>query len=442
MRRTRKLGTAVANGVVALMFLLGAGAARAFTVMWAAAILAMLAAPAAHAQSFQPDDDPFFVNTFTDGFQELADVARTSTGFAVVWESDAEFNEAIFGQLFDDTGNRIGNEFVVSLAETSQTEAAVASRAGGFVAVWQSANEDNIIGQLFDAQGARVGDQGVVNTYKDDLQEFPAIASDAQGNFVVVYESFKWPGDGDGDAIVGQLFSNTAVRLSGEFLVNTVREDDQENPSVGRQPGGDFLVAWESDDINNTGIFAQIFDADGAKQGPQFEVPIISEGDQDTPDVGAWPGGYVVAWESDDEEGKGIYARRFDSNGDALGDQFLVNTIQDLDQKFPAVSVFDGGEFLITWQDDDLGVFFQEFDANGIEVGGQIQVNIGERIEQRPRIALRDDGFLVTWFGAGSEADDDIFGRSYSVPEPGATALGLAALSTLAAITRMRKSRS
>jgi hypothetical protein len=119
-----------------------------------------------------------------------------------------------------------------------------------------------------------------------------------------------------------------------------------------------------------------------------------------------------------------------------------VNNIQDLDQKFPAVSVFDGGEFLITWQDDDLGVFFQEFDANGIEVGGQIQVNIGERKEQRPRIALRDGGFLVTWFGAGSEADDDIFGRSYSVPEPGATALGLAALSVLAAITRMRKSRS
>ena len=174
----------------------------------------LAAAPAAHAQSFQPDGDPFLVNTFTDGFQENADVARTSTGFAVVWESEAEFNELIFGQRFDDTGTRMDGEFLVSPAERSQTEAAVASRAGGFVVVWQSESGNNIIGQLFDAQGERVGDQGVVNTYKDDLQEFPAIASDAQGNFVVVYESFKWPADGDGDAIVGQLFSTTAVRLS------------------------------------------------------------------------------------------------------------------------------------------------------------------------------------------------------------------------------------
>ena len=117
----------------------------------------LAAAPAAHAQSFQPDGDPFLVNFTTDGFQENADVARTSTGFAVVWESEAEFNELIFGQRFDDTGIRMDGEFLVSPAERSQTEAAVASRAGGFVVVWQSSDENNIIGRIYDDQGVGGG---------------------------------------------------------------------------------------------------------------------------------------------------------------------------------------------------------------------------------------------------------------------------------------------
>ena len=52
-----------------------------------------------------------------------------------------------------------------------------------------------------------------------------------------------------------------------EFKVNTVFSGDQQDPAVGRQPGGGFLVAWESDDANNTGIFAQVFDTNGDDVG-------------------------------------------------------------------------------------------------------------------------------------------------------------------------------
>jgi hypothetical protein len=49
---------------------------------------------------------------------------------------------------------------------------------------------------------------------------------------------------------------------------------------------------------------------------------------------------------------------------------------------------------------------------------------------------------LIRWFGVGAEVDDDVLGRNYVVPEPGATALGLAALSTLAGLVRLRGARS
>ena len=367
----------------------------------------------------EPDGEPFLVNTIIEGGQEDPDVSQAAAGFAVVWESDAEVNEVIRGQLLDQGGNDVGDEFSVSVGDRAQTNPAVA-RAADFVVVWQSTEDlgDNILGQVFDAQGDKPAIQFVVNTYLDDGQEFPDVASDGQGNFVVVYESFKHPFDGDGDAIVGQRFSSSGGRQGTEFLVNTIVEDDQQDPSVGRQPDGDFLVAWESDDTNNTGIFARLYNASGVAQGMQFGVNQVGENNQESPDVGAWPGGYVVAWTSPDEMGIGIWARRFGSDGVALGDQFPVNTVQDLDQRLPSVSVFEGGEFVIVWEDDDFGVAGQEFKASGEKLGGQFPVALSDAMEERPRVAVGDGGFLTTWFGAGAELND-VFARNYVVPEPG-----------------------
>jgi len=405
------------------------------------AIFLVMMAPAAHAQTAAPDGPPFPVNTITDGTQDVPDAASTASGFVIVWESDAEFNDAIRGQLFDVDANRVGHEFPVSDRDLSQRLPRVAPTSDGFVVVWQDSEGDNILGKRFDAQGNPVS-KGRVNIYSENSQEFPAIASDAEGNFVVVYESFKFPTDNDGDAIVGRRFSATGS-ASAEFLVNTVRSGDQQDPAVGRQPDGAFLVAWESDDANNTGIFAQIFDASGNDVGEQFLVNDIQENNQEFVAVGAWSGGYVVAWESfPDFEGRGIFARRFDSNGMPLGDQFLVNTIQDRDQRFPSVSVFDGGEFVIVWEDDDLGAVGREYDADGNPLADQFLVSASDAFQREPRVAVRDGGYLITWFGGGAEIDDDILGRNYVVPEPGATALGLAALSTLAGVARLRRSRS
>jgi len=417
-----------------------------YTMLGAAILWTLAGPPAALGQSsFRPDPfDPFLVNTTTDGGQELADVSRAASGFVIVWESDAEFNEKIIGQLFDENGNRVGEHFLVGAGQESYRQPAVA-RADDFVVVWEAGTANqNILGQLFDAQGKPPPDipPGLVNTYTNDEQALPEVASDAQGNFVVVYQSFKYPEDGDGEAVVGQRYASNATPQGDEFLINQTTKNDQEDPSVGRQPGGDFLVAWESEDKTLKGIFARIYGADGEPKTDQFDVNSIEDGSQESPSVGAWPGGYVVAFMSDDEEGKGIWARRFDSDGNALDTvEFWVNELQDLDQRAPAVAAFDGGEFVVVWEDDDFGVRGGEFNANGDRVG-EFPVGFSDKMEERPRIAVRDEGFLVTWYGAGAELDNDVFARNYVLPEPGSALLGLAALSTLAVLARTRRSRS
>jgi len=424
--------------------------ARVSCAALAAAVLGMLAgAPAAHAES--AGSDFFQVNTATDGGQEDPDVSDAASGFVIVWESDAEVHEVILGQRYADDGTRVGDNFPVSVGDESQIDPAVA-RADDFVVVWQNTDGNDIWGQRFNAEGAKVDDPFLVNTHLDDEQELAAIASDSAGNFVVVYESFKWGENGDGDEIVGQRFTSAGVRQDFEFLVNSTRDDDQQDPAVGRQPGGAFLVAWESDDGTgigeNSGIFAQRFDAAGDKQDPEFRVNPVVDGNQESPDVGAWSGGYVVVWVGPDGESNGIWARLYNSIGEHQTDQILVNTFQDADQRHPAVSVFDGGEFVVVWEDDDLGSQAREFDAAGVGLAKQFDISPSDKMQEWPRVQVQEGGYVATWFGAGAEADNDVFGKvcvsgdECAVPEPGSALLGLAALSTLAVLARTRRSRS
>ena len=82
-----------------------------------------------------------------------------------------------------------------------------------------------------------------VNTYTPDNQENPKVATDAAGDYVVVWQSNGQ--DGSGYGIYAQLYNKSVRRPQGsEFQVNTYTSDNQENPSVAMDSAGDFVVAW------------------------------------------------------------------------------------------------------------------------------------------------------------------------------------------------------
>ena len=119
-----------------------------------------------------------------------------SGGFAVVWMSDQEGDQfGIFGQRFASTGAPLGPEFRVNTFTTdSQGPTAVASdAAGNFVVVWRSqyqdGSNDGIFGQRFDSAGAPSGPEFRINSYTTSDQSEPAVAADALGSFVVVWKS-------------------------------------------------------------------------------------------------------------------------------------------------------------------------------------------------------------------------------------------------------------
>src|SRR5581483_4009595 len=113
-----------------------------------------------------------------------------------------------------------------------------------------------------------------VNTFTANDQLHPATAMDAAGDSVIVWQS---AGEDDPPSLVfgiyGQRYDAAGAPQGPAFLVNTTVAGAQTHPAVAMDPGGDFVVAWESTDVSSqAGIFAQRFNAAGVKQGPQFLV--------------------------------------------------------------------------------------------------------------------------------------------------------------------------
>jgi hypothetical protein len=86
------------------------------------------------------------------------------------------------------------------------------------------------------------GSEFQVNTFTVGDQDNVAIARDAAGNFVVVWESTDQ--DGDQDGIYAQRFDSSGNRLGNEFQVNTFTRGNQSDPAVAMDATGNFIIAW------------------------------------------------------------------------------------------------------------------------------------------------------------------------------------------------------
>ncbi len=115
------------------------------------------------------------------------------------------------------------------------------------------------------------------------------------------------------------------VPLGGEERVNTETEDTQQSSDVAALDDGGYVIVWQSyiQDGDSHGIFAQRYDPEGQPSGPEFQVNDTYVGSQTAPTVAALQnGGFVVAWLSygQDGSGTGIVQQRYDATGTSSGE--------------------------------------------------------------------------------------------------------------------------
>ena len=291
---------------------------------------------------------------------------------------------------------------------------------GDFVVVWTDesdfARAKEVKFRRYNQGGIPLGGEERANSATTQDQSNGAVAMNNEGDFVIVWNSFKQ--DGSNFGVFGQRFDSDGNKQGGEFRVNTTTLGDQKRPSIAMTDSGDFVVVWESagQDGSDLGIFAQRFSAAGQKLGGEVFVNGTTLGRQSSPGVAvAGDGSFAVTWESQNVDGSGlaIVARKFDSSGTALGDEFLVNSSTTNDQTSPVIAGNSKGDFVIAWESKDqdklggLGVYARGFSGRGFDIFSERLVNeTVDRDQRNPAIAMRSSGaFVINW---SSQGEDDI----------------------------------
>lgn len=259
---------------------------------------------------------------------------------------------------------------------------------GNYYVVWQSINVISsillhpIYLQQFNSNNVKVGSEILVNESTPNIQEKPVIATNANGRSVVSWSSFT--DLQSGYDIKARIFNQNSPQVT-EILVNTSIQNTQSNPAAAIKPNGEFVITWDSwfQDGGDRGVYAQRFDSDGNKLGAEFSVNTTIAYSQAKPRVKYFSDGkIIIIWESykQDGSGYGMYGRIFNSDGTPNTGEFQINTYTADYQWYGDLDVFDDDSFIVVWcsweQDgDDGGIYIQRFDAEGNKAGSEARIN-------------------------------------------------------------------
>jgi len=372
----------------------------------------------------------FRVNTYTIGIQANPDVGvRPNGDFVAVWRSDAQDGSStgVFGQRFTSSGSRVGGEFLVNTRTLDgQGGPAIAVDADGdFIVVWTSVEQDGsgggVFGQRFDSSGGRVAAEFAVSQYTVGNQTAQAIASTPSGGFVVAWLG---PGGPGGEVLVRRFDMPGSVNETSADVTASVFTSDV---ALDSDDAGNFVVVWDALDGDDRGIFGRRFDSIGSALGGEFRANHVVTGRQYRPSVGLdADGDFVVVWQSQGQYGSGydIFARPFDKNGAISTLDVLVNAQWQGDATAPDVRLDADGDYVVAWHNangnQDI-IFSRRFKAGALPTSGDLLTNSHTQLfDDRAAIDSTADGdFVVLWHGEGDGAGNfGVSGQRFRIPNP------------------------
>lgn len=331
-----------------------------------------------------------------------------------------------------------GVQFQINQSYGPQSGAKVARNArGDFVVVWSfdpfpestATRYRQIYARAYTADGRPRGGEILVNTHDDDEVD-PAVAIDADGNFVVAWTHMReYEDTGIADAGSGILARRFAAdgtpRDAQDRAVNVTVSADQYQPVVAMNARGDYLLVWHSAQAgasyDDDALYARAFNADGSARGDEF--PLTLEATPGIPVALRWTpaGTALVAWERGllgDEYGE-IVVTRLRANGRAVGADIPVHFGFN-----PALATDPLGNFVVAFDDagDDLPanhIYAVRYTADGQAAAPVFQVSPGDSESGSSYLATVSagaaGGFVMAWNSGDLLAGAQVIaGRRYT----------------------------
>ncbi len=335
----------------------------------------------------------FQLNPTATGNQRFPSAAMADDGkHAIVWmsQSSSSANWQVLHRYFDASGTALTSEANVSSSgvDGHRNPAVAMDHDGDHVVVWMNNNLD-ISARLFTNAGAASGSDITVNDSTSGFQGYPAVAMDSAGNHVIVWQSNGT--DGDGNGIFAKVYDNSGNVTVNQFQVNTTAAGNQQEPSVGMDGDGNFVISWSSWDATNNvyQVMAQRFAANGTAQGSEFAVSDSATISHDHSHVAmTQEGTFVIGYSSFSADGEqhGVYVQAYKTDGTANGAPTLVNTETASFQHMSHMAWSrDSLSAMIAWQSGDN---FSSTSQDGDDYG--IYTTIASDVDEAP-IAICQD---------------------------------------------------
>lgn len=347
--------------------------------------------------------------------------------FIVAWV-DTRYGENIYAQRFSGNGTKSGTNFRVndSLSYQQPCSPSIAiSDSGGFMVVWQAvrngSSNNDIHAQRYSLDGTKSGPNFQIN---DDLgnyeQRTPSAAADGRGNFIIVWGDCR---NGDDD-IYGQRYSGNGTKMGTNFRVNDdPGKSRQEYPAIAANDSGNFIVVWQDYRDIKLLTYGQCFSKDGVKQGTNLR---IDDDNRNSGKVRPAPaidrrGNFVVVWSDYWNDEYEIFGQLYSRDQTKIGSNFRVNDdIGSNAQGTPSIAMDDQGNFFVVWQDyrnGDADIYAQRYTSNGMnqETNFRINDDFGSSSQAFPAIAVDGSGnFTVIWIDDRDIAyQDDIYAQRF-----------------------------
>ncbi len=303
-----------------------------------------------------------------------------------------------------------------SLQPGSQKQVAVALD-GSYVVVWgsdhASSGNSEIYARRFNANGTAITGEIQVNTTTTGTQNTPAVACDANGNFVVTWQS----SDANLTGMFARRFAADGTALAAQFQVNTTTSGEQREGAIAMAEDGRFVIGWSSEsgqDGSGSGAYVRLYNAAGTAQTGEVRVNTTTSGNQYIDGLAMTSdGGFIAAGSGENIDGGGLasFYRRFNNSGTAIdATQLTANTTTGGDQSYVSIATAPDDRFTISWtssgQDGSgLGIYAQRFNADGSKLGGEFRANnTTSGDQQRSTVAMDVDGrIVVSWDSNGQD---------------------------------------
>jgi len=408
----------------------------------------------AQTNYYSPNGTEYPVIGALSGDQVFPDVAVTPAGGFVVWQDNITDGNGwgVSARRLDSTLSGTLGTFRVNVtgAGSQENPRVALLKGGGAVFVWQGGTPgfQHIYSRFLNSTNTFVSTNDVqVNTFSNNFQINPAVAVLKNSNVVVVWASYDEARSNSLLDVYGQILSPKGGKIGGEFLVNQFTNFNQRTPAVAALPNGRFVVAWVSEQeriaapvmtANNSitvtaatitsvtptvDIYARTFNSNGVAAGNEFLVNTDNNPCANPAAAAAADGSFLIAWTARDmgnsQNSLDVHGRTFTSSGTG-GAVFYLNSHLYGDQYAPRISAL-GLDYLVTWtslaQDGSReGVFAQFVHSTGTLTGGEFRVNT-TTLNQQMQPSVASDGadqFLVVWTGfAGLPDEFDLYAQRY-----------------------------